>query len=432
MSERLTVCLNHHPCGQLAFDGATDQYAFSYAQSWLDAAGFSISPHLKSEATSSDALKRFLANLLPEGRWLDELSLTQQIAKANIFGLINAIGSETTGALSFHDQNQTADHVPTDFREISVSELTERISQRADRSIAIWDGKPRLSVAGVQDKLPVLIMPDNRIGFGEGKLASTHILKFGTKPELHLVVNEYICMELARRMKLPVAAVQFARFGEPVLMVQRFDRCWRADGGVNRLHLIDGCQMLDLPPIYKYERPFGKGGHAAVIRSGASLSLLFEACRQCRVPAAAQRDLLHWVLFNLLIGNSDAHAKNISYFVGPNGIQIAPAYDLLCLDRYADQYDRDLALAVGDTFNPEEIQPYQLAEMCEACRLPQRQVARSLATLSRGMMRQLDSFAMPVTLTADENLFADALLARLRENAQKFAAFSAVLPNVVL
>jgi serine/threonine-protein kinase HipA len=62
-------------------------------------------------------------------------------------------------------------------------------------------------VAGVQDKLPVLIRPDGEMGFGEGDLASTHILKFGTKADTHLVVNEFICMELARMAKLPVAPV---------------------------------------------------------------------------------------------------------------------------------------------------------------------------------------------------------------------------------
>lgn len=432
MSERLLVYLNRTPLGQLGFDGATDQYSLTYNQYWLDNAGFSISPHLSPEAAPSEALKRFLANLLPEGRWLDELSLTQQISKANIFGLINAIGSETTGALTFQDGMQPTEQLQTGFREIPIHELTERISQRADRSMAIWDNKPRLSVAGVQDKLPVLIMPDGKFGFGEGTLASTHILKFGTKPDLHLVINEYICMELARRMKLPVAAVQLRRLGEPVLAVQRFDRQWTQQGTIDRLHLIDGCQMLDLPPIYKYERPFGKGGHAAVIRSGASLPLFFAACNRCRVPAAALRDLLQWVLFNLLIGNSDAHAKNLSYFVGANGIQIAPAYDLLCLDSYASQYDRDLALAVGDTFDPEEIQPFQLAEMCEACKLPQRQVARTLATLCRNMLQQLDHFVLPGELTTDEQDFSTALLTHLRKNAEKYLMFAAELPNVVL
>jgi serine/threonine-protein kinase HipA len=108
------------------------------------------------------------------------------------------------------------------------------------------------------------------MGFCEWELASTHILKFGTARALYLVINEFICMQLAKGMKLPVAEVSLARFGEPVLVVRRFNR-ELSNETVIRRHLIDGCQMLDLPPTYKYERPFGKGGNASVIRSGANL-----------------------------------------------------------------------------------------------------------------------------------------------------------------
>jgi serine/threonine-protein kinase HipA len=431
MRELLQVALNRAPVGHILFEAANDQYGLTYLQSWLDADGFPVSPHLISETAPAGSVKRFLANLLPEGRWLDELSINLQISKSNIFGLIAAIGAETTGALSFQLNEQPITGIPTSFRPIAPAELTERIAQRQETSIAVWDGKPRLSVAGVQDKLPILIMPDGQTGFGEGELASTHILKFGSKPELQLVVNEYLCMQIARRMKLPVAEVQLARFNEPVLMVQRFDRQW-ADKQISRLHLIDGCQLLDLPPIYKYERPFGKGGHAAAIRSGASLPALFAACSRCSVPAAATRDLLHWVLLNLLLGNSDAHAKNISFFVGKRGITLAPAYDLLCLDMYRHHYDRDLALAVGDCFDPDAVQPYQLAEMCEACKLPQRQVGRSLAALAKNMLHVLDGFVVADELLSDEQMFASELLGRLRINANRYLGYAEELPRIRL
>ena len=432
MSETLQVAINRIPLAEIQFDGATDLYSLTYHQTWTDTGGYPVSPHLPQNAALSESVKRFLSNLLPEGRWLDELSLNQQISKSNVFGLVAAIGAETSGALTFQIGSQSVAAIPTLFRAVSSDELTERISRRREVSIALWDGTPRLSVAGVQDKLPVLLMPDGQMGFGEGELASTHILKFGSKPEMHLVINEYLCMELARRMKLPVAEVRLARFGEPALVVKRFDRQWAETCLVNRLHLIDGCQMLDLPPIYKYERPFGKGGHAAVIRSGATLPALFSACGRCRVPAAALRDLLNWALFQLLIGNSDAHAKNLSYFVGPGGITIAPAYDLLCLDIYGAGYDRDLVMAVGDTFNPDEIRAYQLAEMCEACKLPQRQVARTLTALAGAMQRQLDRFGIADELTGEERIFSGELIARLRANAGRYLAYAKELPHVVV
>ena len=432
MAEALQVFLNQNYLGEISLDGANDSYGLAYAPAWLAEGGFPVSPHLKPEGCSSESIRRFLANLLPEGKWLDELSVNSHISKSNTFGLIAAIGAETTGALTFRLGASSLKPIPTNFRPVTAEELTERIKRRQEISITLWDGKPRLSVAGVQEKLPILVMPDGSMGFGEGHLASTHILKFGKTRDLHLVVNEYICMKLARKVKLPVAEVSLARFGEPVLVVKRFDRQWIDDRQINRLHLIDGCQMLDLPPTYKYERPFGKGGEAAVIRSGASLPALFSACRMCRIPAAAIRDMLNWVLFQLLIGNSDAHGKNISFFVGPGGMDMAPAYDLLNLHMYAGTYDLDLAMAVGDTFDPQDIFPWQLAEMCAACNLSQRQVARSFTAMCKNLLRWLDELDLFTELMEEEKAFAVELTSRLRQNARRFLDMSLELPQVVL
>jgi len=351
MAANLTIALNRRHLGKILLEEKSEQYSLEYAPSWLEGGGFAVSPHLKPGECASESAKRFLANLLPEGRWLEELSVSSHISRSNVFGLIAAIGAETTGALTFRMGDEPEGGLLTSFRSVTSDELAERISQRQNVSIAVWDGKPRLSVAGVQDKLPLLIRSDGQMGFGEGELASTHIMKFGTARALHLVINEYVCMQLARLMKLPVAEVSLARFGEPVLVVRRFDRELTGDTVVRR-HLIDGCQMLDMPPTYKYERPFGKGGDAAIIRSGTNLPDLFASCLLCRIPAAAMRDMLNWVLFQLLIGNSDAHGKNISFFVGPAGIDMAPAYDLINLDMYAAEYDHDFSMPIGAAFAP--------------------------------------------------------------------------------
>ncbi len=431
MSEQLTVFLNNDHLGTITLDGHQDRYELEYAPSWLDGSGYAISPHLQPGYCQSDKVKRFLANLLPEGKWLEELSIDNQISKNNIFALIAILGHETTGALTFHlnDQDHTA--TPTAFRSVSPEELQERIASRQQVSIARWDGKPRLSIAGVQDKLPVLIKANSEMGFGEGDLASTHILKFGQKAEMHLVLNEYLCMELARLVKLPVAMVALQRFGEPVLVVERFDRRLTSDR-VERLHLIDGCQMLDLQPTYKYERPFGKSGEGVKIRTGASLPLLFAACRQCRIPAMAIRDLLNWTLFQLLIGNNDAHGKNISFFVGKNGIDIAPAYDLLNVDIYRDKYEQDLAMAVGDSFRSDEICAYQLAEMCDECNLPQRQVAISLKSLCSKVLKALDRMVLDVVSTKEETDFANHLKEMIKGNSTRFLALAEELPHIRL
>lgn len=428
MTQTLAVFLNRAPLGRLTLEGKDDSYGLEYARSWLESQGYAISPHLPPGGCESGKVKRFLANLLPEGKWLEELSVGHRISQSNVFGLIALLGAETTGALSFHPDGAERELVTT-FRVVGAAELTERIAQRQRRSIATWDGKPRLSVAGVQEKLPLLIRPDGAMGFGEGELASTHILKFGRRPELHMPINEFFCMKLAEQIGLTVARVSLRRFGEPVLVVERFDRRWRGET-VERLHLIDGCQLLDLPPTYKYERPFGKSGEGARIRTGASLPKLFSACQMCRVPALAIRDLLNWTLFQMLIGNRDAHGKNLSFFVGKAGIDVAPSYDLLNIDIYGDEFERDLALAIGDEFVADKVMPYDLAEFCSACRLPQRQVATSLKHLCMVASDRLESLPLGEDWSGDEIDFAQALRAKIQGNAERLLALAAELPRV--
>ena len=430
MMENLSVLLNRAPLGLLTLAGEDDRYSLTYAASWIASQGYPISPHLRPGTCVSEQVKRFLSNLLPEGKWLEELSVDHQISKSNIFGLIALIGAETTGALTFHYDGDARDLRPTAFREVSAAELTERIAQRQRISIATWDGKPRLSVTGVQDKLPIMIRPDGAMGFGEGDLASTHILKFGRRPEMHMIINEFICMKLAESVKLPVARVSLQRLGEPVLVVERFDRRWLGEK-VDRLHLIDGCQLLDLPPAYKYERPFGKSGEGARIRTGASLPKLFAASRNCRIPALALRDLLNWTLFQLLIGNSDAHGKNISFFVGKAGIDVAPSYDLLNIDIY-DEFERDLALAIGDEFVAEKVKPYDFAEFCDASHLPLRQVAISLKNLCTATLGSLGSLPLGEVQSGEEMDFARDLRERIKGNAERLMAMAAELPQVRL
>lgn len=430
MAAHLTVNINRQHLGKITLEESGERYVLEYAPAWLDRAGFPVSPHLKPGTCASESIRRFLANLLPEGRWLEELTLSTHISRSNIFGLIAAIGAETTGALTFKMGDASPESPETSFRPVTAMELAERISQRQNISIAVWDGKPRLSVAGVQDKLPLLIRADGTMGFGEGELASTHILKFGTARALHLVINEYVCMQLARTMNLPVAEASLVRFGEPVLVVRRFDRELSGET-VIRKHLIDGCQMLDLPPTYKYERPFGKGGDAAVIRSGANLPDLFASCQFCRIPAAAMRDMLNWVLFQLLIGNSDAHGKNISFFVGPAGIDMAPAYDLLNLDMYAE-YDRDFSLSIGDAFAPEDVSAWELAEMCARCGLQQRLVAKTLTTMSEKLLKAMDKVDLSPLLPGDETGFTGELFNRIRKNVERYLPYAKQLPKIEL
>jgi len=128
-----------------------------------------------------------------------------------------------------------------------------------------------------------------------------------------------------------------------MLLVERDDRAL-VDGQVARLHRQDLCQATGLPPNTKYE---GEGG--------PSLQLTCDPVRdEVSDPLTASRSLLARVVFNVLIRNPGAHAKNVSIVRSPGGRQqLAPFYDLVCSGAY--DLERNLAMAVGGRFSPGAI-----------------------------------------------------------------------------
>jgi len=153
---------------------------------------------------------------------------------------------------------------------------------------------------------------------------------------------------------------------EPVLCISRFDR-YREGAAVRRRHVIDGCQLLGLQSGFKYERPYGDSPDVRDIRDGASLARLFVATDASPQPAKARLQLLRWLVFQVLLGNTDAHAKNLSFYMTVAGPIQAPAYDLLCGALYkADNVSQSYAMAIGDAFSTEELSAYEWAQFCVA------------------------------------------------------------------
>lgn len=373
--------------GTISYDALEERFSFVYDPTWLTGRyAYPLSPHfpLADGEVASSTVRRFLDNLLPEGRALDIVSTTHQVSKNNVFGLVRELGGETSGALSFFPEGTAPDSRPTLRREIPVEELRSRIEERAQLPFSVWDGRVRMSIAGYQDKLPVYVK-DGRFYLVEGALASTHILK----PEpfdkrfAGLVANEHFCMRLATRLGLGVAEVAIARVPDPVLVVRRFDREASGDG-VRRMHLIDACQALDLPVAYKYERNFGSGKDVRQIRDGVGFERLFSTVVSYTAQKALTRQALaRWAILQYLIGNSDAHGKNVSFFCRPEGLTIAPFYDLVSVVQYEGEgLDHEFAMAYGDEFKMENVGPFAWADFARRAGLQRSYLAREMKRMA--------------------------------------------------
>ncbi|MDN4502232.1 HipA domain-containing protein [Alteromonadaceae bacterium BrNp21-10] len=388
---QLNVSYGDDVIGTLALDNTTNLLKLNYTPQW-QLNGFAISPHLSLNNQHTPVVAyNYLDNALPEGEARKLLAKNLGISEKNVYSQVRAIGKDLAGAVTFMPaQEMQVDETQPVFRILEEDELIARLDSKEEFGLLTWDDKPRLSVAGVQDKLNVIIDEVGNIGFGDGSLCSTHILKFEKKNCPNLVLNEFFCMKLSSAIGLPTANVAFRRFGpHPALIVKRFDRKYIRDNNkVMRRHVIDGCQALNLSRDHKYERNLGDGRDVQHIRDGASLQNLFEFCRGMSSPIESTQWLINWQLFNLMINNYDSHGKNVSLFFDKSNVRFTPAYDLVNIAMFP-QFKHVLAMAMGDEFEPSDIHAYQLADFAETCNIDKKLLSRLLVGLADKVLSQL-------------------------------------------
>lgn len=324
MSSRvLRAFINQTELGHLQEVGGL--WSFSYSDAWLnDPRAFALSPHLPltTESLLDGASQRpvqwYFDNLLPEEGQRILLAADAKLDAGDAFGLLAWYGAESAGSVTLLPVDgapQTAEPL----RPLPDEALQVRIRQLPKASLTQAAIK-RMSLAGAQHKLAIVLHAD-ALFEPAGATPSTHILKPDHPDEdyRHSVINEWFVMRLARRMGLNVPQVHRRYVSSPVYIVDRFDRVQGARGWERR-HVIDACQLLGMDRSFKY--------------SQGSMDSLAALANACRNPAIARGRLFGWLVFNLLIGNSDAHLKNLSFMVSHEGVELAPFYDLLSVAAY--------------------------------------------------------------------------------------------------
>ena len=436
--------------GELFYHLDSDTFGLTYDPDWVaNPRAYALSPPLAlTGEISALAIRRFLENLLPEGRALDIACNFSNIQKNNIFALIRLFGSETAGALTFLAAGTKPEATASQIREITFAELQERIAHRRDIPFTVWDAKVRMSVAGFQDKL-LVNQVGQRLFLVDGSLSSTHILKPEPLSSVLplMVANEHFCMALASRISRRrfaqdhVAQVDILRVPDPVLSITRFDR--QAIPGVfaagpddvkipvcQRVHIIDGCQAMGLPVSAKYERNMGVGKDVEHIRDGLNFEKLF-ACREfLEQPLVGIRRLVLWQATTLLFGNSDAHGKNISFYAGRAGLRVAELYDLVSVQQYDPQkLEHALSMAFGDEFVLDAVKSFALADSCERSKVSRSFFARELAALCEIARQEAPLQALdPIYQGAEVEMVA-SLAAFVVQQATRLQALTKDIPK---
>ena len=374
MNRILEVLLLGQSVGQLI--QADGRLSFSYSPRWLQspsAQPLSRSLPLRPESFDDKATRPFFAGLLPEGDKRKLVAMALQVSPQNDYALLNGIGGECAGAVTLLEPGQQPTGLPSEqyVRWLDDGELIAILDELPRRPMLAGKDGLRLSLAGAQDKLPVVFV-NGHIGLPKQNTPSSHILKPAISAVEGSVYNEGFCMALAMRLKLSVASTSIRRVADRVyLLVERYDRLRQPDGSLQRLHQEDFCQALGVAPEYKYQN-----------EGGPDLTQCFDLIRKATRPSAPQvLRLLDYVIFNALIGNHDAHAKNFSLIYTRRGTVLAPLYDTLSTAVYANLTDK-MAMKIGSKYKFTEVQKQHWEQFAQAAGLSPVQVKKRILTLA--------------------------------------------------
>ena len=385
---KLLAYLNGRAVGTLA--EANDLWTFEYDPEWAGLPdSFDLSPALPrsrllhEDGSSERPVQWYFDNLLPEEQMREAVSQEADIHGDDAFALLEYLGAESAGSLVLLPPDQNINE-PGGLRPLSDAELAQRI--RNLPRVTLGSGAPkRMSLAGAQNKL-LVVYRDDALFEPVGSEPSTHILKPNHLSDDYpaSVINEYFVMSLARSLGLSAPPV-FRRYTpEPIYIVERFDRFMDNTGRTQRRHIIDACQLLNKSRSFKYKT--------------ATLQTLAEIVEYCRNRVVTRLGLYRWLVFNLLIANTDNHLKNLSFLVSAAGIELAPAYDLLSTGAYhtrafanerANWPAVDLAIGLPGATTLATVTRESILEAGEVLGLPRRVGERELDRLTKEVLPAL-------------------------------------------
>lgn len=395
MTDRLSVWWEGRISGCL-YLGPDGETLFAYDADWLadsKAPALSFSLPKQAEPFKRSAVQAFFGGILPEEGQRTAIARALGVSADNEFRLLEYLGGEVAGALTLLPEGETpaspSDAAPKLLDDDALVQLLDHLPLRP--MLAGEDGL-RLSLAGAQSKLPVLLI-DGQIALPAPGQPTSHILKPPISRFEGTTENEYFCMSLASAIGMDVAPVEMRSVADrSFLLVTRYDRAVGTDSSVTRLHQEDFAQALGVPSHRKYA---SEGGP------------IFPDCfallrRAATRPARDILKLLDAAIFNLIIGNADAHAKNFSLLHSSGGaIMLAPLYDLLSTVIYPNLHVK-LAMKIGGKAVLEDIEPRHWERFAADAQLGAPYVRTRVGQLCNAVIAAIDSgFARALSPNAD-------------------------------
>lgn len=388
----LAVFLNGRRVGTLSRTVPGALY-FQYAPDWLEwesAFPISLSLPMREDRYAGEPVIAVFENLLPDNDPIRRrLAERTGASGSDAYGLLAAVGRDCAGALQFLPEGED----PGPVGRIHAAPVDEariaRILTDLERTPLGVDTADdfRISIAGAEEKTALLLV-DGQWHIPHGATPTSHILKpqIGNRGGCDLsqsVENEYLCMQLLQATGIPVANTGIQTFGsQRVLVVERFDRRWTADGRLLRLPQEDCCQALSVPPSRKYETDGGPG-----------IPAVLELLKGSDRPLEAQESFLKAQVAFWLLGATDGHAKNFSLFLYPGaGFRLTPLYDVMSAQPLVaagqvQRKDLSLAMAVGNNrhYRIHEVQRRHFEQTAARAGVAHPTAARVFEDLAEGL-----------------------------------------------
>lgn len=316
MTRALSVYIDKGQVGVLHENAGI--WSFQYTPEWA-ASGFELAPGLPRQTDmivdtgSVRPVQWFFDNLLPEEAARSQLIATLPVKSTDAWDLLAHFGAESAGAITLLPPE--AELQEGGLLPLTNEDLEARIRAMPRQALAA-NAPKKMSLAGAQQKLLVVVDDNGQLLEPTGAWSSTHILKPDVASEYYpnSAVNEWFCARLAQKLGLPVPDVELRYVPSPVYLIKRFDRDF-ATNPVSRIHALDALQLLNLSAAAKYSR--------------SGVEALLDIANRCEVKLSTRIALLNWTLFNIIIGNNDAHLKNLSVLASARGYNLAPHYDLV-------------------------------------------------------------------------------------------------------
>ena len=399
MTKILDVYLHRDLVGRLIQDDH-GLLLFQYDESWLNkpnAIALSYSLPLQNEQFRGKQCRGFFGGILPEEQKRELIARNLGISARNDYAMLEQIGGECAGAVTFIPAGEALPDNNYQYRQLNDKDLADILRELPRRPLMAGEKGIRLSLAGAQDKIAVHV-DGNMISLPLGGAPSTHILKPAIAQFEGVVFNEAVCMKLTAAVGIPTADVEFRQVeGIDYLLIERYDRRQRiTQAGIfsERLHQEDFCQALGVPSQMKYQSEGGPG-----------LRQCFDLLREIsRVPLTDLQNLLDAVIYNVLIGNHDAHAKNFSItydesaLATGSAVQLAPLYDLVCTVYYPE-LTQNMAMKIGGEPRSDRLLPRHFEKLAKDVGLARPMVIRRVSDLAQTCLDKTENLdtSHPIT-----------------------------------